>query len=158
MSSGWLIDTSALSRIRGVPDDGVWSDRILRGVVSVCTATRLEIGVSARSSDSWRRIASTYPVCDLVPVLSTPAIEARAVEVQRLLADRGHHRAASVVDVLTAATAEMGRLTVLHVDKDFELIAEVTGQPVERLATVAGGGGARDGAEASPGPGGAGGG
>jgi predicted nucleic acid-binding protein len=30
--------------------------------------------------------------------------------------------------------AELAQLTVLHVDKDFELIAEVTGQPVERLS------------------------
>jgi hypothetical protein len=35
--------------------------------------------------------------------------------------------------VLIAATAEVSGLTVLHVDKDFDLIAEVTGQPVERL-------------------------
>jgi hypothetical protein len=28
----------------------------------------------------------------------------------------------------------LARLTVLHVDKDFELIAEVTGRPVELLA------------------------
>jgi hypothetical protein len=28
-------------------------------------------------------------------------------------------------------------LTVLHLDKDFELIAEITGQPVERLALSA---------------------
>jgi predicted nucleic acid-binding protein len=34
---------------------------------------------------------------------------------------------------LIAATAELAQLTVLHLDKDFELIAEVTGQPVERL-------------------------
>jgi len=51
-----------------------------------------------------------------------------------MLAARGQHRAASVVDILTAATAEVARLTVLHVDKDFELIAAVTGQAVERLA------------------------
>jgi predicted nucleic acid-binding protein len=34
---------------------------------------------------------------------------------------------------LIPATAELAQLKVLHVDKDFELIAEVTGQPVERL-------------------------
>ena len=44
------------------------------------------------------------------------------------------HRAPSTPDMLIAATAEEARLTVLHVDKDFELIAGVTGQPVERLA------------------------
>jgi hypothetical protein len=63
----------------------------------------------------------------------TPAIEDRAVETQALLADRGQHRAPSVPDLVIAATAELSGLTVLHLDKDFEVIAEVTGQPVERL-------------------------
>ena len=65
----------------------------------------------------------------------TPSIEDRAVEVQIALARRGQHRAASIPDLLIAATAEMAQLTVLHDDKDFDLIADVTGQPVERLAT-----------------------
>jgi predicted nucleic acid-binding protein len=64
----------------------------------------------------------------------TPAIEDRAAHVQTLLAERGQHRAPSVPDLLIAATAELAALTVLHVDEDFELIAEITGQPVERLA------------------------
>ena len=33
-----------------------------------------------------------------------------------------------------AEWAARARLTVLHVDKDFDLIASITGQPVERLA------------------------
>ena len=65
----------------------------------------------------------------------TAATEDRAVQVQALLADRGHHRAASIPDLLVAATAEVVGLTVLHSDKDFELIADVTAQPVERLET-----------------------
>jgi predicted nucleic acid-binding protein len=63
----------------------------------------------------------------------TPAIEDRAVEILTLLADRGRHRAPSVPDLIIAATAELAGLTVLHLDKDFEVIAEITGQPVERL-------------------------
>ena len=63
----------------------------------------------------------------------TPTIEDRAVAVQLLLAEQGHHRAVSVPDLIVAATAELAGLTVLHVDKDFDLIAEVTGQAVERL-------------------------
>jgi hypothetical protein len=35
-----------------------------------------------------------------------------------------------------AAAAELAELTVLHVDKGFELIAEITGQPMERLGTA----------------------
>jgi predicted nucleic acid-binding protein len=50
-----------------------------------------------------------------------------------LLADRGQHRAPSISDLLIAATAEIARLTVLHLDKDFDLIAAITGQPIERL-------------------------
>ena len=63
----------------------------------------------------------------------TPAIEARAVEIQMLLADRGQHRAPSIPHLLIAATAELSRLTVLHVDKDFDLIAAITDQPIDRL-------------------------
>ena len=52
---------------------------------------------------------------------------------QTLLADRGQHRGPSVPDLIVGAAAELGGLTVLHLDKDFDLIAEVTGQPMERL-------------------------
>jgi predicted nucleic acid-binding protein len=64
----------------------------------------------------------------------TPAVEDRAVEVQLMLADRGQHRGPSIPDLLVAAGAEISGLTVLALDKDFELIAQITGQPVERLA------------------------
>jgi predicted nucleic acid-binding protein len=37
--------------------------------------------------------------------------------------------------LITAATAELAGLTVLHCDKDFDLIASVTGQPAEWLST-----------------------
>lgn len=63
----------------------------------------------------------------------TPAIEKRAVEVQGILARRGQHRAPSVPDLLVTATAELAGLVVLHKDKDFPVIADVTGQPLEEL-------------------------
>lgn len=63
----------------------------------------------------------------------TPKIEDRAVELQLALAERGQHRAPSIPGLLIAATAELADLTVLHLDKDFELIAELTGQPTQRL-------------------------
>jgi predicted nucleic acid-binding protein len=52
--------------------------------------------------------------------------------VLTLLADRGQHRAPSVPDLISAATAELAGLTVLHFDKAFDGIADITGQPVER--------------------------
>jgi predicted nucleic acid-binding protein len=63
----------------------------------------------------------------------TPAMERRAIEVQMALADQGTHRAPGIPVLLIAAVAERARLTVLHLDKDFELIAAITGQAVERL-------------------------
>ena len=63
----------------------------------------------------------------------TPAIEDRAVEVLTMLADRGQHRAPSIPDLIIAATAELAGLTIMPVDKDFEVIADITKQPVERL-------------------------
>ncbi len=55
----------------------------------------------------------------------------RAIEVQGLLAARRQHRAASIPDLLIAATAEQHSVAVLHYDVDFDLIAAVTGQPTE---------------------------
>jgi predicted nucleic acid-binding protein len=57
----------------------------------------------------------------------------RHAKVLTLLADRGQHRAPSVPDLIIAATAELAELTVPHCDKDFDLIASVTGQPTEWL-------------------------
>ncbi|MEP6815046.1 MAG: PIN domain nuclease [Marmoricola sp.] len=129
----WLIDKSALVRISTSRDAGLWTDRVQRGVVRIIVPTLLEIGYSARSGPDWHALVEGSPVA-LMPVESlTPQIERRALAVQAVLAGRGEHRAPSVSDLLIAATAEMAGLTVLHVDKDFDLIAGVTGQDVELL-------------------------
>ncbi len=132
--TSWLIDKSALARLGRSPEATEWASRIQRGLVRISTLTRLEIGYSARTGDDLRSSLVTPPLAAMPIEYLTPAIEDRAVEVQLALADRGQHRAPSVPDLLIAATAELAQLTVLHVDKEFELIAELTGQPVERLA------------------------
>jgi predicted nucleic acid-binding protein len=131
--TGWLADKSALVRLASSPDVDQWANRIHRGLVSVTTVTRLEIGYSARSGQDLRAERERPPLSAMPVEYQTPAAEKRAIEVQAALADLGHHRAPSIPDLLIAATAELARLTVLHVDKNFELIAEITGQPVERL-------------------------
>jgi predicted nucleic acid-binding protein len=130
----WLIDKSALVRLAVSPDSAEWAERIGRGLVRVTTVTRLEVGYSARSGPQLRAGLRQPPMSSMPVEYLTPAIEDRAVEVLTLLADRGQHRAPSIPDLIIAATAELADLTILHVDKDFELIAQVTGQPVERLA------------------------
>jgi hypothetical protein len=129
----WLIDKSALVRLGSSPDADGWASRIERGLVRITTVTRLEVGYSARSGADLRAGLREPPVSAMPVEYLTPAIEDRAVEVLTLLADRGQHRAPSVPDLIIAATAELAGLTVLHCDKDFDLIASVTGQPAEWL-------------------------
>ena len=133
--SGWIIDKSALVRLGGSPDAEAWANRIERGLVHITTVTLLEVGYSARSGADLATLLGTAPVSAMPVEYSAPAIEDRAMEVQRRLAERGHHRAPSIPDLLIAATAEITHHAVLHVDKDFELIADLTGQAVERLNT-----------------------
>jgi predicted nucleic acid-binding protein len=129
----WLIDKSALVRLAASPDATEWASRIERGLVRITTVTRLEVGYSARSGQELRAGLRQPPVSAMPVEYLTPAIENRAVEVLTLLADRGQHRAPSVPDLVIAATAELAGLTVLHYDKDFDLIASITGQPAEWL-------------------------
>lgn len=129
----WLIDKSALVRLGVSPDAEEWADRIQRGLVRITNLTRLEIGYSARNEDDARSVFTTPPVSAMPVEYMTPAIEDRALQVQILLAGKGQHRAPSIPDLIIAATAELVGLTVLHLDKDFELIATHTGQPTQRL-------------------------
>lgn len=130
----WLIDKSALIRLALSPDSESWANRIQRGLVRITTVTRLEVGYSARSGPDLRSGLRRPPVSAMPVEYLTPSIEDRALEVLTLLADRGQHRAPAIPDLLIAATAEIAGLTVLHHDKDFELIATLTGQPTEHLA------------------------
>lgn len=132
----WLVDKSAFVRFGQAIDPEVWRNRIDRGLLRISTVTRLEIGYSARSAVELRDDMARPPLSKLPIEYLTPAIEDRAVEVQLRLAELGHHRAPSIPDLLVAATAELAKLTVLHHDKDFELIAEITGQPIEQLSWV----------------------
>ena len=131
--TNWLIDKSAYTRLAVSPDAPRWVERIERGLVRISTVTRLEIGYSFRTGVQARAESSAPPLA-LMPIeYLTPSVEDRAVVVQLQLADRGQHRAPAIPDLLVAATAEIAGLTVLALDKDFDLIAQITGQPVERL-------------------------
>ena len=129
----WLIDKSALVRLATSPDATEWAGRIERGLVRITTVTRLEVGYSARSGPDLRAGFQQPPLSSMPVEYLTPAIEDRAVEILTALSDRGQHRAPSGPDLIIAATAELAGLTVLHFDEDFDVIAEVTGQPTERI-------------------------
>ena len=131
----WLIDKSALVRLGASPEAEQWANRIERGLVRISTITLLEVGYSARTAAELQTAFTTPPLSRMPVEHLTPAIEERAVALQSLLAARGHNRGPSLPDILIAAAAELAGLTVLHVDKDFDLIAGVTGQKMDRLRT-----------------------
>lgn len=82
--STWLVDKSALVRLGASPHARDWADRIERGLVAISTVTRLEVGYSARSASDLARALDHPPIASMPVEYLTPAIEDRAVQLQRL--------------------------------------------------------------------------
>jgi predicted nucleic acid-binding protein len=125
-----LLDNSVLARM-AKPDVAARVEPLIdAGLAASCSVTDLEQLFSARSGvehREWREdIALRF-----VRVAITQRAFDRAIAVQGLLADKGQHRAASIPDLIVAAVSEQAEITLLHYDADFDLIATVTGQPVE---------------------------
>lgn len=128
----YLIDTSGLFRILQEQHRQAWADQLTSGVIATCPVVELEFLFSARSrADRAEKRRTLQAVFGWVP-MSDNDYE-RADEVQKALTERGQHRSAGPVDLLIAATAERERLILLCDDKDFEVVASVTGQPVHRV-------------------------
>ena len=101
-------------------------------VMAACHMTALEICYSARNLADLDVLHAGQRALEWLPV-SEAAMD-RALQVQRLLAAQsgnGHRR--PIPDLIIAATAELHGAEVLHVDSDYDMIAEVTGQPMRRL-------------------------
>jgi predicted nucleic acid-binding protein len=62
----------------------------------------------------------------------------RAADVMQALSERGpfHHRQVPFTDLVIAAAAEAAEVAIVHYDRHFEVIAEVTGQPVRAIAPL----------------------
>jgi predicted nucleic acid-binding protein len=124
----YLIDTSAQARIAHPAVRKIIAGLIADGAAATCVTVDLEAGYSGRDLADVRLIAERRrDLCVRLPI--TDAIAVRARDVQIRMAARGHHRAAGVIDLITAAVAEHHGAVVLHYDADFEHIAAVTGQP-----------------------------
>lgn len=129
----YLADTSALLRLGRGEHAEEWAAKAASGVVAICSAVEAEVLFTARSRGEFRDMREEFrSAVGWVPMPDN--VWLRVGTVQEQLAERSRHRAASVVDLLVAATAEMWGLTVLHYDRDFETISAATGQPVEWLA------------------------
>ena len=123
----YLIDTSAHARVQYPAVRAIIAGLIADKAAATAVTVDLEAGYSGRDLSDVRAIAerrrSLYVV---LPV--SEAIAQRARDVQVGMAARGHHRAAGVIDLLTAAVAEYHGAVLLHYDADFEHIAAVSGQ------------------------------
>ena len=125
----YLVDTSVFARLTKPAVAAAFAPLAAGRQVALSTPVAFELGYAARSPDDYQEIADRLQSFPSVP--TTDADHQRALEVQAALATRSQHRALSLVDALVAATAEARGLTVLHYDRDFELVAQITDQPHE---------------------------
>lgn len=124
----WLADKSALVRLRHQPVADRLGPLLINGLVATSPIIDLEVLYSARSPADYEAILAERRSLPSYPVDRT--VTDRAIEVQHRLARLGRHRVA-LPDLLIAAVAEVNGLTVIHYDRDYDRIAEVTLQPCE---------------------------
>ncbi|CAN5847124.1 PIN domain-containing protein [soil metagenome] len=129
---GWVLDKSAALR---AAEPGV-ADALagLAGSLFVCPVGELEQLYSARSADDYDGVRGDLRE-SFGSAPAPPDVLERALTLQR---DLAHHHGMwhriPIPDLLIAETALHHDLGVLHVDRDFDRIAEVRPLTVRRLA------------------------
>jgi predicted nucleic acid-binding protein len=126
----YLVDKSAwVQQAYSAPArDRVESLRASRRL-AVCAVTVAELLYSSRNAAEMQADADDLSLLGRLGI--DPRVEDRVTAIMKQLATRGQHRAPSIADLFIAAVADVHDATVLHYDKDFELIADVTGQRQE---------------------------
>jgi predicted nucleic acid-binding protein len=123
-----LADTSALARLRHEPVATVLGPLIEAGLVATCGVIEFELGWATRTSAEYGQLRADRDTG--YEWLATHDEDwRRALHVQAALWRSGQIRAVGFPDLLIAAVAEREQVTVLHYDSDYDLIAQVTGQP-----------------------------
>jgi predicted nucleic acid-binding protein len=128
MALRFLVDTSVLKRLSVAQVREVVEPLAAAGHLGRSSICDLEVGYSAPSAEEWDNLVGALDAFDSVE--TTAAHLRRALQVQRLLAERSR-RGRKIPDLLIAAAAEELGIVVLHYDSDFDLIAAVTGQRCE---------------------------
>ena len=126
-----LADTSVWMRRTQAEVGEQLAEAIEEDRAAVTTPIALELLRAARDAFAARALAGELGMLRWIAM--TSAVERRASEILLALAGRGHHRGPSSVDLLAAAAAEVTGAELWHCDRHFELIADVTGQPVRRV-------------------------
>jgi predicted nucleic acid-binding protein len=125
-----LADTSALARLDRPPVAAILAPLIEAGLVATCGVVEFELGWATRPSAEFDRVRADRDAG--YEWLATHDEDwHRALDVQATLWRRGRARAVRFPDLLIAAVAERERVRLVHYDSDYDLIAEVTGQPMQ---------------------------
>ena len=132
MALTYLLDTSVLSRLRTPEVRSRVEGLSQAGHLHISRLSFLQLGFSARSKDEWNRIQRACRAFSITEV--TDEDYEQALVTQRDLAEKGR-RGRKVPDLLIAASAARTHAAVLHYDRDFDHIAEVTGQVTEWVVT-----------------------
>jgi predicted nucleic acid-binding protein len=134
----YLADTSAwgIARRKGAPIElrRFFSGLVAGGEVAICGPVQWELLHSTGNGAAFKALREDLGGLDQAPFGA--ADWRRALDICQVLAEKGGslHRAPSLPDAIIAVAAERAGLTVLHYDKDFDLIAGVTGQLCEWIA------------------------
>ncbi len=125
-----LADTSALARLGRPEVAAALGPLIEAGLVATCGVIEFELGWATRTSAEFDQVRADRDAG--YEWLATHDQDwHRALDVQATLWRTGRVRAVSFPDLLVAAVAERERVTLLHYDSDYDLIAGVTGQPMQ---------------------------
>jgi len=128
--TSYLADISALARLRHRAVAVVLGPLIEAGLVATCGVVEFELGWAPRTAAELDQMRADRDVG--YEWLATHDEDwRRALDVQATLWRRGQIRAVGLPDLLIAAVAERERVTVLHYDSDYDLIAHITGQPTQ---------------------------
>jgi predicted nucleic acid-binding protein len=130
-----LADTSAWTNRHRRPDvQADFEARLVAGDIATCAPVKLELLWTTQTNAEFDRFAAL--VAALPQIGIDPPVWERAIDVWRQLVARGRHRQVPQPDLVTAAAAEAAGVAVCHYDRHFDLIAEVTGQPVRAIAPL----------------------
>ena len=132
-----LADTSAWTASRRSRHSAaVFGQLLAADAIATCEIVKLELLRTAQDSAEFAQMRSSLGELQHAPISNE--VWQRATDVFEAFAQQGplHHRRVPAPDLLVAAAAEFAGMPVVHYDRHFEQIAEITGQPVRAIAPL----------------------
>lgn len=125
-----LADTSALARLHRPAVAAVLGPLIEAGLIATCGVVEFEVSWATRSGAEFDTVRADR-VAGYEWLATHDEDWHRALDVQAELWRGGRVRAVGFPELLIAAVAERERVTLLHYDGDYDLIAGATRQPMQ---------------------------